>query len=109
EPPPEFDDLKSSPDHPKNLTTGNNRELNHDTEKPPPTIVLESLTKLKPPNTKNKNVTPLKHSRVKDVMRSRKPDAHHRQGRESTGGRSWTTIEGADATPESKPEHHRRE
>ena len=41
EPPPEFDDLKSSPDHPKHLTTGNNQELNHDTEKPPPTTVLE--------------------------------------------------------------------
>ncbi|KAF3588402.1 hypothetical protein F2Q69_00031593 [Brassica cretica] len=41
EPSPEFNDIKSSPDHPIHLTTGNYRELTTTTEKPPPTTVLE--------------------------------------------------------------------
>ncbi|CAN6886695.1 unnamed protein product [Brassica oleracea] len=42
EPSPEFNDIKSSPDHPIHLTTGNYRELTTTTEKPPPTTVLEA-------------------------------------------------------------------
>ncbi|KAG5385769.1 hypothetical protein IGI04_037239 [Brassica rapa subsp. trilocularis] len=41
EPSPEFDDIKSSPDHPNHLSTGNFRELTTITEKPPPRTVLE--------------------------------------------------------------------
>ncbi|KAH0923499.1 hypothetical protein HID58_023517 [Brassica napus] len=41
EPSPEINEIKSSPDHPIHLTTGNYRELTMTTEKPPPTTVLK--------------------------------------------------------------------
>ncbi|CAN7137963.1 unnamed protein product [Brassica rapa subsp. narinosa] len=43
EPSPEINEIKSSPDHPIHLTTGNYRELTMTTEKPPPTTVLKAI------------------------------------------------------------------
>ncbi|WZZ62164.1 hypothetical protein YC2023_062271 [Brassica napus] len=101
EPSPEFNDIKSSPDHPIHLTTGNYRELTTTTEKPPPTTVLEISSKLRPPYTTTKRHTAR-------ALASERCDAESEAGcslpteRESTGGRGRTTIRGTDATPESK-------
>ncbi|KAL0676333.1 hypothetical protein Bca4012_004314 [Brassica carinata] len=59
-------------------------------------------------HTLQRNVTQLEDSRLKDVMRSRKPDAHHQQKGRTPKAEAGRPSEGHMRRRSQNSEHHRR-